>query len=174
MLLLEMKPGIPPSGILAGRLHLPNVAVVEGQLLDPLAADAIAAAVADVGEQGATGEQHENGGGRAHAAELGTRLPTDVDLVVGVENRGQNGLGGRLIEQFAVVQRDDVGGHFAGQFARRVSPHAVGHHEDVAALAKVVLAPRQHHGVGILVVARRRPMSLKAATSRQWLQIPAV
>ena len=126
--------------------------MVEGQLFDLGAAEAVGTAIAHVGHQRPGGQQHQRRGGRAHAAKVETGLPPAVDLVVGVEDGRENGLGRRLVQPLPIDQGDGVGGHLAGQLAGRMGPHAVGHHEEVAPLLEIGLASGQDRRVGVLVV----------------------
>ena len=60
-------------------------------------------------------------------------------------------------------------GHLAGQLAGRMGAHAVGHHEQVPAAKPIVLVARHGDGKRILIVARRKPTSVKA----DWSSAPA-
>ena len=126
--------------------------MVEGQLFEAAAAKTIGAAVAHVGHQDPGGQQQERAGGGAHAAKLRRGLTAGVDLVVGVQKGRNDRLRRRLVQQLAIAERDHVGGDLAGQLARRVGAHAVGHQEEVAALLKIGLIARQGDGIGILVI----------------------
>ena len=82
----------------------------------------------------------------------GLALAATVDLAVGVFDGRTQGFRRGTIHQLMVAQRHGVDGQFAGQLARRVGPHAVGHHEQVPPLLKGGLAAGDRHRQGILVV----------------------
>ena len=66
-----------------------------------------------------------------------------IDLGVRFANRPQQGLGRRELAILVIEVRHAVGRQLAGQLARRVGPHAVGHHQQVAALLQAVPANRR-------------------------------
>ena len=62
-----------------------------------------------------------------------------------------HGLGRRKLAVLVIQVRNAVGGDLAGQFAGRVSPHAVGHHEQVAAVAVQIGRVGDHLGQRVLI-----------------------
>jgi hypothetical protein len=75
-----------------------------------------------------------------------------MDLMIGIENGRLKGVRRRLIESFAINERNGIRGHFAGQFACGMSAHAIGHHEKMAALLKISLISSKDYGLGILII----------------------
>ena len=69
--------------------HFPNQAVIEGQLLEAVAAKAVGPTVAHVGQQGPVGQQRQHGGGGSHPLEIDARLAAAVDLGVRFFNGGR-------------------------------------------------------------------------------------
>ena len=74
-------------GHLAGGTNLPDQAVIEGQLLQLQAAEAVGPAIADVGHHGPLGQQRQRRAGGAHALEVVAGLAALVDQLVGVLRR---------------------------------------------------------------------------------------
>ncbi len=75
-----------------------------------------------------------------------------MNLPIGVDDRLAERRGRFQFIVLAVGQGDVVHGQLAGQFPGRMSPHAVGHHEEVPPLLIVVKIRRQHDIPGILVI----------------------
>ena len=128
---------------LAGRHHFPHQAVIERQLLERVPAQAIDAAVADVGHDRHAGQQHQHAARGAHALKFGVGLAAFVDVGVGGEHGLAQRFGGRAIEQLAIGVRHAFAGHLAGQLAGGMRAHAIGHHEQVAAPLPVLLVAGQ-------------------------------
>src|SRR5205823_12464707 len=78
-----------PLVVLAGQL--PDPAMIEAELLDMAAANAIGAAIADVGDPGAFGAQDQADRGGAHAAELAVLIAAVVDRTVRFQKRLADG-----------------------------------------------------------------------------------
>ena len=135
--------------------------MVMRQLLELLAAQPVAARIADVADRHPIGEEHGGDDRRAHARALGTRLRRFVDALVG--------RGDLLLQQQRCVRqaalnvdlrqlapglelgqhpiRDDVDGDAARDLAGVVAAHAVGEHGDASRAVDVdgVLVVRAHH-----------------------------
>jgi len=120
--------------LLAGvsrRSHFPDQAVVEGELLQVVATEAIDATVADVGRQRTAGQQQETTTSGAHPLKIDTVLPFVVDHAVGLLDRFDNRFAGREVVKLVIAVRNIVGGQLASQFAGGVGAHAVGYHEQM-------------------------------------------
>ena len=109
--------------------HLLDQRVVAGQLLEPAAAQAVGAAVADVADRHlfALGVDDRRGQRRAHPGPRGIGAGELVDLAVGGEDRlAQDPLGRPVGE----VDVEGLGGRLRGHLAGLRAAHAVGDDED--------------------------------------------
>lgn len=144
-----------PFALAAGQL--PHQAVVEAELLDEAAANAVDPAVADVAHPRSLGAQHEGGGRGAHAVEVAVLRAARMDGAVGLDKslaqRGCRPFAGML----GIDVRDVVDGHLARQLADRVGAHAVGDQEHVAALPPLFRLGGRHQDVGVLIMAAANP-----------------
>ena len=113
--------------------QLPLQAVVERELADRVAAQAIDAAVADVPGDCPLRQQHQHAAGRAHVVKIGVRPAAAIDLGIRLAERPQQRLGRRKLGVLAIEVRHAFDGQLAGQLAGRMSSHAVGHHQQMAA-----------------------------------------
>ena len=133
--------------------------LILGQLDDLALADEVGAAVTHLGEEKPVAQHAHGGRRRSHAAELGVRRGVRVDLAVrrfhGLAQpvreplRGQLALAPPRVQQVLV---DRIGRHLARHLARRRTAHAVGDHEQRAALPHLVGA---HRGLERRVASRQ-------------------
>src|SRR5690606_32348373 len=104
--------------------------VVEGQLLDVGAADAIRTAIADVANPGALGPEDECRGRGAEALELRVVLTNGVDRLVRLAKSTAKGRTDSLLGDVLEEGQGDVAnGLGAGLLADGVPAHAIGHDE---------------------------------------------
>jgi hypothetical protein len=75
------------------RLEFPNQAVIESKLFEAISPQPIRAAIAYMSENRPFRQEDHGRGRGAHAFEVVTCGTTAVDLVIGVENRRQRGIG---------------------------------------------------------------------------------
>ena len=126
--------------------------MIEAELFDDAAANAIGSAVADVADPDAFGAQDNGRPGRAHAFKFSILLAARVNNGVGFVEGSLQGSAGAFLrvlgeDMWNVIDRD-----LGGQFADSVAPHAVGDQENVADLPPMLLIRGGHHGVGVLIV----------------------
>ena len=157
---------VGPRRQLPRGLQLPLQAVVERELADRVAAEAIDAAVADVGRQRPLRQQHEDAAGRPHVVEVGVGGAAAIDLGVRLADRPLQGLRGGELAVLVIEVRHAVGGQLAGQLAGRVGAHAVGHHQQVPALGECLGRLGQQQRVRSWFVVRRMPTSVRAAVCK--------
>ena len=146
------KPGSAALGHLPGGRHFPHQAVIERELLQPLSAQAIDAAVAYVGGQGSLRQEQQRAGGGSHALKIGIGLAAIVNLGVDFFDAFSNCVSGRQIAVLEIGVRNAFRGHLAGEFAGRVGTHAVTHDKHVPATKPVVHIGRSSFGMRILIV----------------------
>ena len=121
-------------GELSGLDELVDERLIARDLHEPVAAQDVAAAVADLREEQVVVDEPGDGGGRSHAA------PGAVDLGLGEDSQSGrfDGADEPMRELVAIRGRapfahpleDDVDGELAGDFARRGAAHAVANAED--------------------------------------------
>ena len=130
------------------RVHQPlHERLILGELDRLAVPDQVGAAVADLGEVQIVPVDARGGDRGAHAADLGVFPRVTVDLLIGELDRLAHAEGEALRGVVVVVDPhggevavDQVGGHGAGELARRGAAHAVGHHEERAARSHLVRA----------------------------------
>ena len=137
---------------LASRGHLPHQAVVERELLEPVGAEAVDAAVADVGHQRALRQQDQAAAGGAHSLEADAALALGEDQGVDLANRLPQRRGGIKIAELEIGVRNVVDGELAGELAGRVGAHAVGDDQEVSAAGPFCLVLGDDDGQRVLVV----------------------
>ena len=132
--------------------HLPFQAVVERQLIDPVAAYPVTAAVADVPQDGPLGRERQHGAGGPHPLKLFVLLPLLEDRGVGGHDRSLERDAGVGDGAFEVGMRDGFGGNFAGEFPHRMPAHPVRDEEQMPAPEVFLLGLADLNGVRILIV----------------------
>src|SRR5262249_32641727 len=104
--------------------QLPHQAVVEGELLDGVAADPVDAAVADVPDPGALRVNQQGGAGGPHPLEAAVLLAAVVDGEVRLDKSFVQRLRRSVLGVLGVDVRHGVRRQLAGQLADRVRTHA--------------------------------------------------
>ena len=114
--------------------QLPLQAVIERQLINPVAANSVNTAVTHVADCCTIGTEHQRRARGPHSLKVFVLRSTVVDGLVRDFDRlfesGLNVFVTRLEERL----RQCVGRKFAGKFACRVSAHAIGDEQDVPVL----------------------------------------
>src|SRR6266851_3325062 len=144
-----------PDSLPAG--HFPDPAMIEAELLDLAAPDAIDPAVSHVANPGSLWPQQQGGAGGAHAGKLLVLLAAGVNANVGLLDRLMQGWSGALLGVFLISMGNDAGSDLAGQLAHRMAPHAVGHHENVSELPPLRFVTGRQDREGVLVMTTANP-----------------
>ena len=132
--------------------ELPDQAVIERELIDAIATDAVNPRVADVRDQCAFRQQEQGRAGRAHALEIAIGQCATVDQRAHVAKRFGDRLRRRAGPGLHIIVRNQVACHLAGKLPDRVSPHPVGDEEDVSALPPSLGVGGAYGRVAILIV----------------------
>jgi len=140
------------AGRLRRRSHFPYDAVIERQLLEPIAAQSVHAAIADMPAHRSLRQKNEHARRGSHPFEIGIVRAALEDPTVpfGQRRLQRHRRGG--VGLFEVLERNRVDRDLAGEFAGRVSAHAVGDHEQMTAAKEIDFGAGQHAGLRVMVV----------------------
>ena len=131
--------------------HFPLEAVVEGELLNESASDAVESAVSDVTGNGTCGGEAEGGAGGAHAFEFAIFAGAVVDGFVG----GEDGVVERVFDGAAGVfgecDGECIDADAAGEVSDGMSADAIGDDEEVSDAGPFVVVVADANGECILI-----------------------
>ena len=131
--------------------HFPLEAVVEGELLDESAAEAVESAVADVSGDGTCGGEAEGGAGGAHAFEFAVFAGAIVDGFVGGEDSVVDGIFDRAGGVFGEGIRECIDADAAGEIADGMATNAVSDDEEVSDAGPFGVVVADADGEGVLI-----------------------